>query len=150
MAATARLILPLPSSPQVGVLQIVGNAATIAHIVEAGVHIDSSGISRKLAAVQEVFRPDRVARWLKDAVMKTAAAEARKAAEGDAAAAAAAGAGAMKRSPLAGRHASVRIGLSHCHRAGIDAARSLRRPDAGAVRARDGRPRRAPAQRHDA
>ena len=28
---------------------------------------DTKGMSRKLAAAQEVFKPDRIARWLKDA-----------------------------------------------------------------------------------
>ena len=51
-----------------GLLEIVGNSATVANIVEGGVDDDTSGLSRKIAAAQEVFKPDRIAKWLREAV----------------------------------------------------------------------------------
>jgi len=52
----------------IGLLEIVGNSATVASIVEAGVEKDSKGMGRKLAAAQEVFKPERITKWLREQV----------------------------------------------------------------------------------
>lgn len=46
-----------------GMLEIVPNSCTVAMIVEEGIQIQK-GMGRKLAAAQEVFKPDRILKWL--------------------------------------------------------------------------------------
>lgn len=53
---------------QIGMLEIVGNSATVANIVELGVEKDVKGMGRKLAAAQEVFKPERITKWLREQV----------------------------------------------------------------------------------
>ena len=53
-----------------GMLEIVPASATVANIVEGGVESGTRGYTRKIAAAQEVFNPDRIARWLKEAVQE--------------------------------------------------------------------------------
>jgi hypothetical protein len=46
-------------------LEIVGNSATVANIVEDGVETGAKGIGRKIAAANEVLRVDRITTWLR-------------------------------------------------------------------------------------
>jgi CRP-like cAMP-binding protein len=50
---------------QLGMLEIVGNSATVANIVEDGVETGAKGIGRKIAAANEVLRVDRITTWLR-------------------------------------------------------------------------------------
>jgi CRP-like cAMP-binding protein len=52
----------------IGMLEIVGNSATVANIVEAGVVKDAKGMGRKFAAASEVLRPERITLWLREQV----------------------------------------------------------------------------------
>jgi len=82
------------TGPSSGLLEMVPASATVASIVAEGLRAGGAGgVVRKLAAASEVFRPDRIARWLDARVADgVAGAAAATAAAGAAAAAAAAAA----------------------------------------------------------
>ena len=65
------------TGPSTGVLMMVPQSATVAAIVEAGLGAaaaSAKGVARKLAAANEVFKPDRIARWLDGKVAEAVAA----------------------------------------------------------------------------